>query len=97
MKNGTHNMSDSKEKIIQERIRDLLEDVMTNETAILQKSDSSVNEYKIVSYSKTELGGDSIHFANNLTENLIELDKALIISTLENRKAVWNFLIRALS
>jgi len=50
-----------------------------------------------VAYTKTELGGDSIQIIENIPEELIPLNKVLKTSTIESRKAIWNFLTKALS
>ena len=90
-------MTNSKEKDLLANLHAFAQDVITNETAILSKTENRQNEYDIVAYTKTELGGDSIQIIENIPEELIPLNKVLKTSTIESRKAIWNFLTKALS
>ena len=81
---------------LKEAIKNLVEDFMTNENAVLKRSEGE-QKSQIVSYSKLELGGDGFQFINQASEEETKLHQAMINATSQNRKAVWNFISKALS
>jgi hypothetical protein len=90
-------MTTSKKKKILDGIHQMIDDVLTNESAVLIKSEDGTNQYDLLSYSKIELEGDSLQCVKNQGDEQQQLNKVLATSTMRNRKAVWTFIQKALS
>lgn len=81
---------------LKEAIQNLIEDFITNESAVLKSSEGE-QKAQIVSYSKLELGGDGVQFISQASDEETKLHQSMINATSQNRKAVWNFISKALS
>ena len=77
-------------------VQDLMQDMSSNEVAILEKENENSQTAKFLSYGKVELEGDSIHFLSPDAQHLAKLHNELLISSNRNRKSIWNFIHRSL-
>ena len=81
---------------LKKAVQDLIQDLSSNEVAILEKDNVNSQTAKFISYGKVELEGDSIHVMAPNSQHHAELHNELLISSNRNRKSVWNFIHRSL-
>ena len=84
---------------LREAIKDLLIDLTTIEIGVMAQIDQD-RVGKVISYSRIELEGDSIHVLNDSFDledkELSDLRQELISTSVQGRKAVRNIIERAL-
>jgi len=81
---------------LKKAVQDLIQDLSSNEVAILEKDNVNSQTAKFISYGKVELEGDSIHVMAPNSQHHAELHNELLNSSNRNRKSVWNFIRRSL-
>lgn len=81
---------------LKKAVQDLMQDLNSNEVAIIEKTPTDSQSAKLLSYGKVELGGDAIHVLSQESRHIRKLHNELLVSTNRNRKAVWDFIRRSL-
>ncbi|GAB7089546.1 hypothetical protein [Marinifilum fragile] len=81
---------------LKEAVKELMQDLNSNEVAIIEKQDFDSSSAKLLSYGKIKLGGDAIQVLSKNNQQLTELHNELLICSSRNRKAVWDFISRSL-
>lgn len=79
---------------LRESVKQLVADLGTNEVAILRKDEN--NRATVISYVRIELEGDALQVINTSEDTSI-LHNALVNAAMDNRRALWNFISKALS
>ena len=82
---------------LKQAVLDIIEDMITNEVAIFNRQNKKDKNGTLISYGKVELGGDSYNLFTQNSELHTILHNQLMVSSARNRKAVWNFILKALS
>ena len=68
----------------------------STEISILERK-KNTDIAEIISYSRMEIGGDSINFINkNSSKDILEFHKEILMTSLRGRRAFWKFVTNAL-
>ncbi|MCY1635987.1 hypothetical protein [Marinifilum sp. D737] len=81
---------------LKKAVKELMQDLNSNEVAIIEKSDFDSSSAKLLSYGKVELGGDAVQVLSKENQQFTQLHNELLICSSKNRKAVWDFISRSL-
>ncbi len=79
-----------------DEIKRLTPDLLSNEILVTERSDRSTMQ-KILFYGHAEIGGDTITVLNDPSPVVSELYSSLLRTSAANRRAVWSFILNALS
>jgi len=83
-------------KQLKNAIHNLIDDLAHIETAMLSAERNELSD--LYTYSKVELGGDSVNYIHKDTpKELIQLHSELLKLSFKGRSAYWNFFKEALS
>ncbi|WP_430817080.1 hypothetical protein [Carboxylicivirga sp. RSCT41] len=77
-------------------IKDLTQDLLTNEVAICDTSSEDKRKITIVSYSRQELEGDAVSVINHDSQAIAQLHSSLVKSSIKNRSSIWRLISKAL-
>ncbi|PXY02579.1 hypothetical protein DF185_00350 [Marinifilum breve] len=81
---------------LKKAVKELIQDLNSNEVAIIEKKDFDSSSAKFLSYGKVELEGDAIQVLSKENQQITQLHNELLICSSKNRKAVWEFISRSL-
>lgn len=79
-----------------DEVKRLAADLLTNETLVAEQVAGS-REQILLFYGHAGIGGDTIGLLNDPSPRVPALCSSLLSASASNRRAVWNFILKALS
>lgn len=89
-------MNETDRAELSDEVKRLAADLLSNETLVAEEVAGS-QEQTLLFYGHTGIGGDTIGLLNDPSPGVSDLCSSLLSASASNRRAVWNFILKALS